>query len=153
MELGKFRTILAGGINVHFRANVDWYENMLKEFHNTLDVVYGYIEEGRTVDLFLESNIIILPYRAVGGFSGVLSHAMFYGLTVIVPEFEEYVEQCSGYDKVLFIPIDYKDEDIASALRAVLRAGVYDRTTSSPKKEFEDFVEEFERNVISIGQE
>lgn len=147
-EPEKFKTVLAGGINVHFQKNVKWYENILTEFHDSLDVVLGYIEEDRTVDLFLESDIIILPYRAVGGFSGVLSHAMFFGLRIIVPMFDEYIEQCGAYPGVIFIPVDYREEDIVSALRSILSAGNYHRGQISPIAEFSQFVEEFEKKVI-----
>lgn len=145
----SFTTYLAGGTNVHFKKNVEWYENILEEFSGTLDTVTGYVEEDQTTDLFLKSNIIILPYRAVGGFSGVLSHAMFYGLTIIVPKYKEYVEQCGDYPIVHFIPVEYVWQDIAMALNSILNAGVYGRKEISPFSEFQDFVRDFERKVIN----
>ena len=147
-ESKKFRTVLAGGINEHFQRDVEWYENIILEFHDTIDTVLGYLGEEQTLELFLKSNIIILPYRAVGGFSGVLSHAMFFGLSVIAPRFDEYVEQCGKYPNVQFIPVDYSINDIASALRSIMDVGNYERNRISPKSAFQDFVKEFDRIVI-----
>lgn len=143
-----FMTVLAGGVNVHFKNDVQWYDGVLEEFNDTLDMVMGYVEEDKTLDLFLKSNIIILPYRAVGGFSGVLSHSMFFGLSIVVPEFQEYIEQCGNYPRVRFIPVDYGAEDIASALKSILDEGNYERSVISPAEAFKDFAVEFDERVV-----
>ncbi len=132
---------------MHFKDDVQWYENVRKEFHCSLDMVQGYIEEG-TFYLFLKSNIIVPLYRTVVGFSGIMLYAMFYGINNIVPEFEEYTEQYGSYPHVRFISVNYGVNDITTALKAVLSAGNYSRNDIYPSEAFRDFVKEFQERIF-----
>ena len=89
--------------------------SMLKTMKSYSNVIYkylGYVKEKELIDVFINSNVILLPYKTPGGHSGVLEQAMFFNVSVIAFDFPEYREQSEGNNMVKLI----RQEDLGSAL-------------------------------------
>lgn len=141
----KMECILAGGPNVNFPDAMGRYLEIEERYANYLSKVEGYVEEKNIIQLFSNCDIIVLPYRVPGGFSGVLSIAMFFSLCIILPEFPEYVEQCSDYNFVSFIPTNYNHSDISRQLAHITRCVDKRAIIMRPKSEFEKFCSEIRK--------
>jgi 23S rRNA U2552 (ribose-2'-O)-methylase RlmE/FtsJ len=60
----------------------------------------GYVKEKDIYSLFVDTDLIILPYNTPGGHSGVLEQAMFYEIPTVAIDFPEYKEQSENVDFV-----------------------------------------------------
>lgn len=137
----KFKTVVAGDINLHFPNYEKELENTLKEYKDFIDKRVGYVSEYDLYSLFSSADVIILPYVTPGGFSGVLSISMLFGLEVIVPEFDEYKKQTKGYGRVHFIPKIFEATDIVSEIENILETKLpFEGSSLFPRKEFQDFM-------------
>lgn len=147
---GKFnyRIVLAGDVNLHFPNYAKTFESNVKNYKEVIDERIGYIDERELYPIFMNADIIILPYLAPGGFSGVLSISMLFGLDIIVPKFDEYKEQASGYEKVHFIPSDFKSENIVDSIEKIMNNRKYpDEFTIESGRSFQDFVAEVKKMI------
>ncbi len=144
----KIDVTVAGDVNLHFQSYKEEFEKTLSEYSTYVDKRMQYVDEIDLYSLFLNADIIVLPYVTPGGFSGVLSVAMLFGLQLVLPEFEEYTEQAKGYDKVHFIPIDFKMQDIVSAVEDIVKDQISAKERIiEPKKYFEEFLSEAKKLV------
>ena len=55
--------------------------------------------------IFLNANLLLLPYNAPGGHSGVLEQAIFFEVPTIAIDFPEYREQAIGIEKVILTEV------------------------------------------------
>jgi len=88
-----FTVVLAGGPNLHFP---DFLKSLdLGRFPHLRDrlTATGPISEDSLFQEVLESQILILPYRAMGGYSGSLNFAGITGIKVIAFDHEQLREQ------------------------------------------------------------
>ncbi len=102
------RVTLAGHVNVNFpeyAQEIDRARQVLPP--GSLDVRLE-VSGDDIPALFADSDLVILPYRAAGGNSGVLSIAAFYGLPVIAYDLPELREAGSttGADIAYISPAD-----------------------------------------------
>ncbi|MEM3828939.1 MAG: hypothetical protein QXP36_06980, partial [Conexivisphaerales archaeon] len=93
----RYRLVVAGDVNLHFPTYTKKFESDLDNYKEFIDERVGYVDESELYSIFINTDIIILPYNSPGGFSGVMSISMLFGLYIVVPEFDEYKEQASGY--------------------------------------------------------
>lgn len=84
---------LSGGINHHFLGYKEYFEKIIKEFDDIIDENLGYVEEKDLAGLFLENEIVLMPYRASGGQSGILEMASFFENIVVCTDFPEFREE------------------------------------------------------------
>lgn len=92
----KFRLVISGGINTHFPNYEAEFKKLLDLYSNAIDEYLGYVKEKDLMDIFLKTDLLILPYNTPGGHSGVLEQGMFFELLSIAIDFPEYKEQANG---------------------------------------------------------
>lgn len=95
-----FNLIVGGSINPHFPAYKKYYQDVIKKHEPIIDEIKGYIKEEDLLDLFLGTDLILLPYNHPGGQSGVMEMASLFGVHVIALEFPEYKEKSERRNNV-----------------------------------------------------
>ena len=101
-QSGKnFRLIVSGGINHHFLGYEKKFNNLIQQYSEIIDTYKGYVRERDVMELFLNADLVVLPYNTPGGHSGVLEQAIFFDVPTVAINFPEYVEQSQGKTNVL----------------------------------------------------
>ena len=83
----NFNLIIGGQINKNFKDFKEEYEGLLERFSGIITENRGYIAEIDMNDLFSRSDILLLPYNAPGGHSGVLAMGLFFNCAVVSIDF------------------------------------------------------------------
>lgn len=112
----KFRTLISGSINTHFPAYKIKMDEIIKEYKEIISEVIIPISESNIFDVFRRSDILLLPYRASGGRSGVMDLGAFFDLDVVVFRHIEFKEQASWYNNVHVINPEELQEILLSLL-------------------------------------
>jgi len=112
----NFNLVISGGINNHFKDYQKKYNELIEKYKSIINELKGYVEEKDILDIFKTADLLLLPYSASGGWSGVLSQAIFFEISVIGIEFPEYIEEAKGYENVILV----KREDFKNAIRDFL---------------------------------
>lgn len=102
----KFKLVISGTINHHFPEYNRKFQDILRSYSDVIDKYLGPISERDIMKIFLKSSLLILPYNAPGGFSGVLEQAIFFEVPTIAIYFPEYREQAKGNLNVKLINPD-----------------------------------------------
>ena len=143
------RVVVAGDVNLHFPDYAGVFEETLAKYQEVIDNKIGFVSEVDLYSLFTSSDIIILPYVVSGGFSGVLSISMLFGLDIIVPEFKEFKEQVADYGRVHFVSKNFSATDIASKIEDILRKNnLEERRAIEPAIRFMEFIDEIKNSHI-----
>ena len=141
------KVIVAGDSNLHFPGYISFFEETLANYKEIIDERIGYVNEVDLYSIFERSDLIILPYVVPGGFSGVLSISMLFGLDIIIPEFEEFKEQLTGYGETYFIPKDFSAADIVSKIEDIMRKNkMEERRAIEPSIRFREFIDEIKNS-------
>ncbi len=90
-----FKLRISGGINHHFPEYEKHFMNVL-ERHGFGSNYSGFVDEKDILDLFLTSDLLLLPYNTPGGHSAVLEQAIFFEIPTVAIDFPEYREQADG---------------------------------------------------------
>lgn len=102
----KFKLVISGAINHHFPEYNRKFQDILRSYSDVIDMYLGTLSERDIMKIFMKSSLLILPYNAPGGFSGVLEHAIFFEVPTIAIYFPEYREQANGNLNVKLINPD-----------------------------------------------
>ena len=113
----EFYLILSGGFNSNFPTYVDYYNELVKKYSNTIDERIGYIAEKDILQLFLRSDLVVIPYNTPGGHSGVLETSITFYNTVLCIRHPEYEEQSSGFDNIILTDQDHFHKDLNMCLK------------------------------------
>ncbi|MCL4480634.1 MAG: hypothetical protein M1113_04010 [Candidatus Thermoplasmatota archaeon] len=114
----EIRLTVSGGINNHFPVYVKYFQGLLKNYKNVIDSYLGYVEEKDLMHLFLENEIVLMPYRASGGQSGVLEMASFFENIVVCSDFPEFREERKS-DLVILTDLDNFRQYLSKAFEMV----------------------------------
>ena len=109
----QFRLIVAGGINVHFPTLNERIKGLFRTYSEIIYQNLGRVKEKDLMNLFLKSDLVIIDYNVPGGFSGVLSSAMFFQKFIISRRYDEFVSQAKDYDKIIF----YNENELEKTIR------------------------------------
>ena len=109
----NFNLVISGGINHHFKNYQKKFNELIERYKGIINELKGYVEEKDIVDMFKSVDLLLLPYSASGGWSGVLSQAIFFEISVIGIEFPEYIEEAKGHENVILV----KREDFKNAIK------------------------------------
>ena len=109
------RLTVSGGINNHFPGYREYFQAILDKYEDVIDNYLGYVNEVDLLRLFVENEIILMPYRASGGQSGVLEMASFFENIVVCSNFPEFYEEKKS-DLVILTDLDDFEQSIANAL-------------------------------------
>jgi len=96
----SFKLRISGDINHHFPSYEAKFKDLLSKYSIIIDSYLGYVKEKDIYSLFVDTDLIILPYNTPGGHSGVLEQAMFYEIPTVAIDFPEYKEQSENVDFV-----------------------------------------------------
>jgi len=141
-----FHVIISGGINHHFPGYEKEFYDLLNRYKDVVDEYLGRVPEKGIMELFLRSDVVLLPYNTPGGHSGVLEQAMFFEVPTVAINFPEYREQSKGEDFVRFAEGEKEFLDcVRSALVEFERRG---ETMPIPVKEKIKYSENNVRNLI-----
>ena len=109
----KFKLIIAGDINVHFPSLNVRINGLFKTYSEIIYQNLGRIKEKDLMNMYLNSDLIIIDYNAPGGFSSVIASAMFFQKFIISRRFDEFVSQTKDYDKIIF----YNENELEMTIR------------------------------------
>ena len=120
LRVTNLHVIVAGSINQNFPE----YRKKLSRTFMELDPgIFSFIEnpeEELVPELFINSDILILPYNAAGGYSAVMNVARLYCVKILAYDIEELREISRTIDvNVDFIPRD-NNESLEKAIRFFL---------------------------------
>ncbi len=118
MKYPNARLTISGGINTHFLGYREYFQSVLKKFEEIIDNYLGYVEEKDLLHLFMENEIILMPYRASGGQSGVLEMALFFENIVVCSDFPEFREERKS-DIVILTDLDNFGQSLFKAFEIV----------------------------------
>ena len=99
----KFRLVISGGVNHHFPEYERSFQELLRSYSDIIDEYLGFVTEKEIMKIFLNANLLILPYNTSGGHSGVLEQAIFFEVPTIAMDFPEYREQAMEIESVVLI--------------------------------------------------
>lgn len=99
----EFKLVISGGFNQHFPEYKKKFNELLLSYSDIISEYIGIIDERMIMKLFLESDLVILPYKTPGGHSGVLEQAIFFEVPTIAMDFPEYREQAKGFPNVRLV--------------------------------------------------
>ena len=111
-----FSLTVAGGINEHFPALNESYDRMFDEFKDVVEKRLQYVPEEKLIDLFTNTDFVVIPYNTPGGFSSVLALSIFFERYVIITDFPEYREQAKSYRNISF----YEEGDLYNKMKALI---------------------------------
>ena len=111
-----FSLTVAGDINEHFPALKESYDRMFDEFKDVIEKRLQYVPEKKLIDLFTNTDFVVIPYNTPGGFSSVLALSIFFERYAIITDFPEYREQAKSYRNISF----YKEGDLYNKMKALI---------------------------------
>ncbi len=114
----RLRLTVSGGINNHFPGYREYFQSILRKYSDTIDNYLGYVNEKDLIQIFLENEIVLMPYRASGGQSGVLEMASFFENIVVCSDFPEFHEELKS-DLVVLTDLDDFEQSLWKALEIV----------------------------------
>jgi glycosyltransferase involved in cell wall biosynthesis len=97
----EFKLVISGGINQHFPEYESYFKALLTKYSDIIWEYLGSVPEKKIMDLFLDADLLILPYNTPGGHSGVLEQAIFFEVPSVCINFPEYLEQTSSMSHII----------------------------------------------------
>jgi glycosyltransferase involved in cell wall biosynthesis len=114
------KVTVAGAANPNFPQYVQLLERLAGELPPEGFQFLGRIEDTKLAEVFLGHDVLLLPYHATGGYSGVMNLGAAFGIQVVAydhPQLREFAKQL-GID-AQFVPTG----DAAAVQRALQSAG------------------------------
>ena len=99
----KFNLIISGGMNVHFPEYKKYFVDVLNKYNGIISNYLGYVSEKNLMGLFVDADLILMPYNVPGGQSGVLEMSSFFGNNVICLDFPEFREEVKEGDQITLV--------------------------------------------------
>ena len=134
----RFNLIISGGINHHFPEYEVEFKHLISSYSDIINKYLGIVDEGKIMDIFLEADLIILPYNTPGGHSGVLEQAIFFEVPTVAIDFPEYREQSKN---VNFVKLTTKENFKLTLKEAIINSHNRDPVSVSKK------IEEARKNI------
>ena len=112
-----FDLTISGSINSHFEEYGKQFDLLLENSKKILKKYEGFVNEIGIMNLFKNTDLLILPYNTPGGRSAVLEQAIFFEVQTIAINFPEFREQA---DKMRFVGFINSEEDLKSYAKKIL---------------------------------
>jgi glycosyltransferase involved in cell wall biosynthesis len=112
----RFNLTLSGSVNPHFPAYAAHLEELMTKYRGIITSRLGAVPETDVAGLMTQSDLLLLPYNASGGQSGVMEIASCFDLPSIVSDFPEYREKAMTKPTVVLCESSRMDDAIRSAL-------------------------------------
>ncbi|MEM0135668.1 MAG: glycosyltransferase [Thermoplasmatales archaeon] len=121
-QSGKnFRLVISGGINHHFRDYEKQFKDIIQHYSDIIYTYKGYVREKDIMELFLMADLVILPYNAPGGHSGVLEQAIAFHVQTVSIDFPEYREQTMGNSNIVLTSVERFEDTIFKVYESLPR--------------------------------
>ncbi len=117
----KYPNILvtvSGGINSHFVNYNEYFLSLLDSYKECIERYLGYVQEKELFNLFIEHQIVLMPYIASGGQSGVLETASFFENIVVCTDLPEFREEKKS-DLIILTSLDDFERATEKAINMV----------------------------------
>ncbi len=101
----RFRLTLSGSANPHFPEYRERLDSIAREYADIVTERLPSPSESAIAGLMLDNDLLLLPYNASGGQSGVLEIASCFDLPTIVVDFPEYREKAATKPGVVLAPV------------------------------------------------
>ena len=112
----RFRLTLSGSVNPHFPSYAAHLEELVTKYRGIISSRPGSVPEADVAGLMTGSDLLLLPYNASGGQSGVMEIASCFDLPSIVSDFPEYREKAATKPTIELSEPGRMGEAIRSAL-------------------------------------
>jgi len=119
-ELPPTELVIAGGDHPKMPGYVQGVAEQVK--HNPLIRFLGYVPEDALPDLFRTASLTVLPYTSSAGSSGVAHLACQYGLPILAPDIEDFVELAEQELVSMEFFAAHDVDSLAEKLLALLRS-------------------------------
>lgn len=130
-QYGKnFKLIISGGINHHFPGYEKRFNDLIQLYSDIIDTYMGYVSEREIMELFLEDDLVVLPYNTPGGHSGVLEQAIFFEIPSVAINFPEYLEEALNIKNVVLS----SNEEFEDNLKKLFNSLPYKRVIKAKDK-------------------
>ncbi len=127
-----FTLTLAGPVNINFPEYVLEYDRIISAYEQIIDnKISRLVNDSETRDIFELHDILLLLYRASGGFSDVLSIAKFYGVDVVANNLPEFKEISENSD---MIKLCDNDNEVIKAITELLTTYNYKKNMNTESK-------------------
>lgn len=148
-EGSVFRLTLSGSVNPHFPEYGATLESLVREYSDIVAERLPAPPESGIAQLMLSSDLLLLPYNASGGQSGVLEIASCFDLPTVVVDFPEYREKAATKPSVMLAPV----AEWTAVVRAALGASAVPREPpgiAAHVSRSQDQVRSFLREAIGL---
>lgn len=112
----RFKLILSGTVNPHFPDYTPHLEELVTKYRSLITERPGSVPEVAIAGLMTRSDLLLLPYNASGGQSGVMEIASCFDVPSVVSDFPEYREKATTKPTVTLSEAGRMADTIRSAL-------------------------------------
>lgn len=112
-----FELIIAGEVNPHFPKYLELFNKKMREYSDIIDQRKEFVAEKDLFSLFLSVDLVLISYTSPGGFSSVLSYAMFFKKYILISDFPEFRNQAKDYNKIVF----FTRENFCGSLSSIIK--------------------------------
>lgn len=99
----KFNLLISGGINIHFPWFEKYFHSVLNKYNDIPSNYLGYVQEKDLLALFVDADLVLMPYNIPGGQSGVLEMSSFFCNKIICIDFPEFREEIKVDDNIILV--------------------------------------------------
>lgn len=147
----EFRLVLSGSVNPHFPEYASRLAKLCEEYRDLISLREPSPSEARMANLLTESDVLLLPYNASGGQSGVMEMASAFDLPTICVDFPEYREKARTKPRVVLVPSDGLETALEKFLRRAPRAGDRDPQPAAKLAAARDYVAAFLTSALEAA--
>ena len=140
----KFIVIISGGINYHFPQYRMKFQELLCSNSDIIDKYLGPASQNDIMKVFLNADLLLLPYNAPGGHSAVLEQAIFFEIPTIAIDFPEFREQTKGVD---FVKLIKSEDDLLLTIDGILHNKTIRKNRVSVMEKIQQAVNNLEKLI------
>lgn len=119
-KIPNLQLTISGGINNHFPNYQKYFKELLTKYQDVIDNNFEYIKEKDLMELFINNDIVLMPYNASGGQSGVLEMGSFFENVVVCSDFPEFREEKKS-DMIVLTDLDNFEESLYKSIKSVTK--------------------------------
>ncbi|MGC8982114.1 MAG: hypothetical protein ACP5JU_04175, partial [Minisyncoccia bacterium] len=137
---------IAGSINQNFPKYKEKLNFIIKKLNSNIFYFIENPDEVNVPDLFFNSDIIILPYNAAGGYSAVMNVASLYCLKIISYDTEDLRE----ISRIIGVEIDFIEKNNLESLKKAINNFIWKPKLKGLEQEIRERLENEKNKMIKI---
>lgn len=147
----EFQLVLSGSANPHFPEYESRLSALCEEYRELISRREPHPSEARMASLLAESDVLLLPYHASGGQSGVMEMASAFDLPTVCIDFPEYREKARTKPNVILVAPEGMGPALEGLLRRDAPAPGRDPHPREKLAAARDYVATFLESALEIG--